>query len=1091
MVLLCLQSRSQAVTLNKDFNTGTLTQGIFLTSGLCNQPHDGYLTDSFSTDGGKSFRTEVRLTDTTCGFSKRSEMNIPVANTVSKTAEWFAFDTYVPTWQPDDVKVEGFVQYHTLSSNPPPFLLAVENGVYQFRQFYKPDGVTVFNLVTPFGTFPKGQWNKFVVHYKRSLGSDGLIELWCNGTRYISKTGPNACLENGAIEPTGYFKFGMYKWVNSGASPSQHGARVVYVDNIKVGNATATISDFVTASTPPVVLSLTGTNNLCSGGTTGSINAAVSGGTPPFTYLWSNGAVTPNISALASGTYSLTVTDAASRTATSTFTVTSPALLTATATAGIITTVGGSTTVTVAASGGTSPYTGTGNFTVTAGTYTYPVTDANGCAAATSVTVSDFSPGGPFAAAVDMPLASINCYGGSTTVNVSATGGTAPYTGAGAKTVSAGNGSLKVAFTTSTPNSYSLMYFAVGPVSSSKNYVLKFTTLGTTNAGKLRASLRQTATPFTVFTAKQAGVFGTTRKDHQFVFKAPATQTAASFLIEIDQSSGTTYFDNIAFFESDTNGNIIGNSTYANNQFEASIANIFVWSGNNNQTASWDNTSKIASTYYFPVTDAAGAFAAVVVNTTQASIPLLVTATASAVNNNAATVTVNATGGVAPYTGTGSFTVAPGTYTYPVTDANGCVVSASVTIQDPGAAAPLSAVVDKPLADISCFGGSTTVNVTATGGTAPYTGTGAKTVSAGKGTLKVAFTTSTPNVYTLMYSTVGAVSSAKNYVLRFTTLGTTAAGKLRASLRLTATPFTVFTAKQSGVFGTTRKDHQFIFKAPATQTGASFLIEVDQSSGTTYFDNIAFFESDTSGNIIGNSTYVNNQFETNIANIFVWSGNNNQTASWDNTSKIASTHYFTVTDATGKLSGVAVNTVQPSAQLNVTADATAVDINTNTATVTVNATGGTAPYAGTGSFIVPAGTYTYTVTDAKGCTATVQITVSSLPATAVSARPVGGNVQNTPKLYSDAKTLPAETAALKLTVFPNPSSSSFNIIAKGYSNKTIDLSVFSFDGRSVYKATVNSNGSYTIGSNFRPGVYTVKAVQGTVTKIIRIVKAGN
>lgn len=342
-----------------------------------------------------------------------------------------------------------------------------------------------------------------------------------------------------------------------------------------------------------------------------------------------------------------------------------------------------------------------------------------------------------------------------------------------------------------------------------------------------------------------------------------------------------------------------------------------------------------------------------------------------------------------------------------------------------------------------------------------------------------------------MYSTVGAVSSAKNYVLRFTTLGTTAAGKLRASLRLTATPFTVFTAKQSGVFGTTRKDHQFIFKAPATQTGASFLIEVDQSSGTTYFDNIAFFESDTSGNIIGNSTYVNNQFETNIANIFVWSGNNNQTASWDNTSKIASTHYFAVTDATGKLSGVAVNTVQPSAQLNVTADATAVDINTNTATVTVNATGGTAPYAGTGSFIVPAGTYTYTVTDAKGCTATVQITVSSLPATAVSARPVGGNVQNTPKLYSDAKTLPAETAALKLTVFPNPSSSSFNIIAKGYSNKTIDLSVFSFDGRSVYKATVNSNGSYTIGSNFRPGVYTVKAVQGTVTKIIRIVKAGN
>ncbi|MBL0356918.1 MAG: heparin lyase I family protein [Chitinophagaceae bacterium] len=528
MLFLCLQLKAQ-VTLNKDFNTGTITQGIFLTSGLCNQPTDGYLTDSFSTDGGKSFRTEVKLTDITCGYSKRSEMNIPVANTVSKTAEWFAFETYVPLWQENDIKVEGFVQYHTLSPNPPPFLLAHENGVYQFRQWYKHDGVTITNLVQPVGSFPKGQWNKWVVHYKRSLGIDGLIELWCNGTRLISKTGPNACLENGAIEPTGYFKFGMYKWVNSGSSPSLHGSRVVYIDNVKVGNATATINDFVTANTPPVNLSLSGTNNVCSNGTAGSINSAVSGGTPPFTYLWSNGAVTANISGLSSGNYSLTVTDAALRTATSSITLTSPALLTATATAGTITTVGGTTSVVVVATGGTPPYSGTGNFTVAAGTYIYPVTDANGCAATASVTVNDPTPGGPLTAVADKSLAEINCYGGNTTVNVSATGGTAPYAGTGVKTVSAGQGSLKIAFTNSTPNVFTLMYSGVGPVNSSKNYVLKFTTLGTTNSGKLRASLRQTATPFAVFTPKQNGVYGTIRKDHQFIFKAPPTQTAASF----------------------------------------------------------------------------------------------------------------------------------------------------------------------------------------------------------------------------------------------------------------------------------------------------------------------------------------------------------------------------------------------------------------------------------------------------------------------------------------------------------------------------------------------------------------------------------
>lgn len=57
-------------------------------------------------------------------------------------------------------------------------------------------------------------------------------------------------------------------------------------------------------------------------------------------------------------------------------------------------------------------------------------------------------------------------------------------------------------------------------------------------------------------------------------------------------------------------------------------------------------------------------------------------------------------------------------------------------------------------------------------------------------------------------------------------------------------------------------------------------------------------------------------------------------------------------------------------------------------TVTVNATGGTAPYTGTGTFSnLSAGTYTYTVTDANGCTATTTRTITqpAIPVGAVSA----------------------------------------------------------------------------------------------------------
>jgi hypothetical protein len=51
---------------------------------------------------------------------------------------------------------------------------------------------------------------------------------------------------------------------------------------------------------------------------------------------------------------------------------------------------GGDVSVTVSASGGTAPYTGTGIFTVTsAGTYSYIVTDANGCVNSASVTVNN------------------------------------------------------------------------------------------------------------------------------------------------------------------------------------------------------------------------------------------------------------------------------------------------------------------------------------------------------------------------------------------------------------------------------------------------------------------------------------------------------------------------------------------------------------------------------------------------------------------------------------------------------------------------------------------------------------------------------
>ncbi|MBN8701710.1 MAG: gliding motility-associated C-terminal domain-containing protein [Bacteroidetes bacterium] len=219
----------------------------------------------------------------------------------------------------------------------------------------------------------------------------------------------------------------------------------IYSITVTDANACSAIATTTLANTTGGVASASVLNNIsCFGTTTGSASASIAGGTGPFTYLWSNSQTTQNITGVAAGTYTVTITDANLCSSTSVVSITEPsAAVSATVTmTGSLTCSGSSNaSLVVAANGGVPGYTYTllpinssntnGVFSnLSAGTYTIVVADANSCSA---IAVSS---GGQIVITQPAPITltlsasnNLSCFGNSTgQITASATGGTGSYT---------------------------------------------------------------------------------------------------------------------------------------------------------------------------------------------------------------------------------------------------------------------------------------------------------------------------------------------------------------------------------------------------------------------------------------------------------------------------------------------------------------------------------------------------------------------------------------------------------------------------------------------------------------------------------------
>lgn len=249
-------------------------------------------------------------------------------------------------------------------------------------------------------------------------------------------TGSVSVTASGGVPPYGY---------QLGSGPFQTSGNF---GSLTAGNYSITIRDAnncdfiipVTINQPATAMTgtIAAVNISCYGESSGSLDLSVTGGTPPYSFLWSNGATTEDITGLPAGNYLVTITDSKGCTSVASAAVTQPAsaLSGSVVTRTNVSDYGGNDgSVTVSGSGGTSPYMyrlddgeyqSGGTFgSLSAGTYTLKVRDAGMCLYELTVTITQ--PSLPLSALV-ADRQNVSCNGGSDgTVTIEGWGGILPY----------------------------------------------------------------------------------------------------------------------------------------------------------------------------------------------------------------------------------------------------------------------------------------------------------------------------------------------------------------------------------------------------------------------------------------------------------------------------------------------------------------------------------------------------------------------------------------------------------------------------------------------------------------------------------------
>jgi gliding motility-associated-like protein len=802
-----------------------------------------------------------------------------------------------------------------------------------------------------------------------------------------------------------------YNWSN--------GATGSVVTNLPAGTYTVIISDnscnpqqdqlvvTITAA-PSFTLGTSQSNVSCGGGSNGSAQVNISGGTPGFNVNWSNGQTGTTATGLGAGTYTVSVTDGAGCNQSTSVTITQPTPVSASGSANAATCSQSNGSASVNPSGGTgsygyswSPSGGTGSSAtgLSPGTYTCVVTDGNGCAASAVVTVNNSA--GPSASISSS--SNVSCSGGSNgSAAVSVSGGTAGYTytwspsggnGSSASGLPAGTYTVNITDATGCPASAQVTISQPGVLSSSASSSAALCGLAngtaTVNpsggAGGYSYSWSPSGGTGQTASGLGAGSYTCTVTDAN-----GCTSSAVTTVNSMGGPNASITSSSSVTCNGGSNGSASASATGGTGSYT------YTWSpvGGNSSTA----TNLPAGNYTVAVADANNCVSTSVVTISQPSALAPVTSTSSVSCNGGSngSASISVSGGTAGYTytwspvggnGTTASGLNAGTYTCNVTDANGCTTSSTAVVSQP---TPVS-LSGSSTTSVSCNSGSDgTATANASGGNPSYTytwspiggnGATASGLPAGNYTCNISDATGCPAsvALTIVEPTVVAVTPSSTPALcgQSNGVGSVSASGGSGSYTYTWSPAGGNASTASGLPAgnytcTVADGNNCTQQVPITIANTGGPTASITSTSSVSCNGMPTGSATAQGNG-GTGTYT-----------YTWSptGGNNATAS----NLPAGTYTCTIADGNNCTTTTVVTIAEPAAALSAAPAATSVTCNggaTGSASVTVS--GGTAGYTYTWSpsggnastaSALTAGNYTCDITDANGCTTNTTVTIT-------------------------------------------------------------------------------------------------------------------